>query len=152
MTQQDKKNIDKYATLAERKGIYKFIESDGNWGGKYCLVVSAGDRMKDRIISILMLSDNLNKFGRDCVDVPISDSETMVARCGLVTYCRRDRLGEKVYTLSKHTMRRINRAIEIELGLVNRNEEIPTNGLDYKAMYKGLLNYIADNNIPVEGV
>jgi len=145
MTNEDRKHIDTYAVLAERKGVYQFLESDGSWAGKYCLVVSAGDRKKDRMVSILMLSPDLQKFGRDCVDIPVSTTDTLVARCGLVTYCRRDRLGEKVYTLSKHTMSRINRAIQIELGLANRSDEIPTNEPDYKEMYNGLLNWIADN-------
>lgn len=151
MTLKQKQAIDNYPIIAERRGIYKFLESDGEWKGKYCLVVGANDRKRDRIISILLLSsDGVTNYGRDCVDVPLSTHEARFVRCGMLTYCKRNMIGEKVFQISRHTMACVMQQIKIELGLVDRSHtapEVEDEVPDYKKMYEGLLDYIADHSI-----
>lgn len=136
-------------TIAERGGIYEFFENDGTYKSKLCLVVSNNDRQNDNIVSILMLSDKTDKFGKDVVEIPISSEKIMLARCGLVTYCRRSNLGCQVYKLSKHTMRIIGQAIMIELGLAQRTRDlsVPVDNeeINYKKMYEDLLSHITGN-------
>lgn len=129
-------------TIAERGGIYEFFENDGTYRGKLCLVVSNNDRRSSNIVSILILSEATEKFNRDCVDIPVSSNKVLVARCGLVTYCRRKNLGCQLYKLSKHTMKHVDAQMKVELGVSNRHngedwfEEEP----DYEKLYKELVS------------
>lgn len=129
---------------AERRGVYEFFENDGSYRGKLCLVISNEDRAEDNLVSILILSEKTDKFNRDCVDVPVSPLRVLVARCGLVTYCRRSNLGCKVYEVSKHTMSRINAQIKIELGFDNRRHGEVWSEPDYKKLYEDLLSAISN--------
>lgn len=145
MTYEEKAIIDEYEVKAERRGVYKFLESDGSWGGKYCLVVSGSHRVSDRIISILILNEygDGSVVGSDVVCIRIEGFGLYYVRCGLVTYCKRNRLGEMVHKMSKNSMRKINEQILIELGLKNNPRfSAVDDEPDYEKLYKDLLSSV----------
>lgn len=98
---------------AERGYIYEFIEKDGTHKNDI-LVISSEGRKYDKIISILMLSDN--PAGYDVVSVKYNGRKRFVHR-ELVTYCRRDRLGKKLCKVSDKVIREIEDGIIRGLGL-----------------------------------
>ena len=144
MTKEMKKEIDDYEVLAERRGIYRFIENDGTYKGKLALVVSNSDRAHDRFVSILILKEESSP-GLDVIGVTIPGWGDYFMHCGLITYCKRTNLGRPVYKMSKEGMKRINRQMKMELGLENRSrcgvmDEEP----DYERLYNDLLKTIKE--------
>lgn len=142
MTDEMRKEIDEYEIKAERRGIYRFIENNGEYKGKLALVVSNADRSSDRFVSILILKEESSP-GLDVIGVTIPDWGDYYMHCGLVTYCKRTNLGDPVYKLSKEGMKRINRQIKMELGLENRSRNgLLEDDIDYEKLYKDLIKTI----------
>ena len=132
----------------ERGGIYQFLEKDGSCK-KYAIVVSADYRKSDRFISIITLTnpdETKDNFRRDSIGIttPMGD---FTIHCGMVTYLRRDRLGNMVFKVGKKTRSRINTMISFELGITDRpgnyDLDIDNKEPDYKLLYNQLLSKIA---------
>lgn len=118
MTIETKAKIDASPEV-DRMGVYRMLEKGGWWDGKYAVVVSADHRKHDRIASIIMLTNSQTEHGGgDSIGckLPIGD---FWCHCGMVTYIRRDRLGEKVCSMGKKTRKKIARMIGIEMGCIN---------------------------------
>lgn len=142
MTEEMKREIDNYEILAERRGIYRFIENDGTYRGKLALVVSSADRASDRFVSILILKETSSP-GLDVIGVTIPGWGDYYMHCGLITYCKRTNLGKSVYKLSKESMKRINRQMKMELGLENRSRcGVMDDEVDYEKLYNDLLKTV----------
>ena len=146
MTNEMREMIDNYEVSAERRGIYRFIENDGSDKGKLALVISSADRANDRLVSILILKQKSSP-GLDVIGVTIPEMGDYFMHCGLVTYCKRINLGEMVHKLSKPGMKRINRQIEMELGLSNRSRNgVMDDDVNYEKLYKDLLQTVKGVN------
>lgn len=122
---------------AMQKGIYEYENSSGNYHG-LCLVVSCDRRKFDKYISIISLTDGDMKYYDDAVEITTLDGKKYTARCGMLTYIRRDRLGKLLETISDCTMNDINKTIQRELGILSDT--------DYEKMYHNLINTIAGWN------
>ena len=122
MTYEDKARVDESPEV-DRMGVYRFLEKGGIWDGKYAVVVSADHRKHDRFASMVMLTDAENEHGGGdsigCV-LPIGN---YWCHCGMVTYIRRDRLGEKICSIGAKTRKKITRMIGIEMGVVKAERD-----------------------------
>ena len=134
MTPEKRIAIDNYDVVANRGEVHKFLESDGTYKGKKCLVVSCNRRASERIVSILILSSRASKV--NAVDVPVDD-KVMYANCGLVTYCPRTSIGELIAVAPHEVMDVIDSCIIDELGLGNST--------NYKKMYEDLIATLTKN-------
>lgn len=114
-----------------RGDVREFIERDGTKKGKLCLILSNEDRGYDNIQSILIFSKS-TRYHRDRVETTVL-GEPMFVRCGLVTYVKRDCIGDYVDTLSEADMKKVTSQILYELG-------IP----DYESRYEELLQVCAN--------
>lgn len=113
---------------AKRGMIYDFYESDLHTIKNKVLVVSSEKRCEDNIISVIMLGTKYT--GYDCVPIKVQDQE-LYARCGLVTYTKRSRLGDPCWLIDADLMERIDMNIINNLGLGYLTE--------YKQKYEALL-------------
>ena len=122
MDYEEKAKVDKSPEV-DRMGVYRMLEKGGWWDGKYAVVVSADHRKHDRFASIIMLTSAENENGGGdsvgCV-LPIGN---YWCHCGMVTYIRRDRLGEKVCSMGKKTRTKIARMIGIEMGAIHAERD-----------------------------
>lgn len=121
MTLEDKARVDASPEV-DRMGVYRFMEKGGIWDGKYVVVVSADHRKHDRFASIIMLTNGNEMGGNDSVGVVLPIG-TFWAHCGMVTYARRDRLGEKVCSVGAKTRKKIARMIGIEMGAIHADRD-----------------------------
>jgi hypothetical protein len=143
-----------HAAPAERRGIYEYTNAGGTYSG-YVIIVGGNHREYDKYVSGISLSACEVDSGAhgDELGIRLPDGREFWVHCGMVTYFRRDRLGELVHKVSKQTMRRINEGIKMELGLSQKLEIMPSADPDYEKMYKDLIKTIAgwgkENDEPV---
>lgn len=131
------------AAPAERRGIYEYTNAGGTYSG-YVLIVGGNHREYDKYVSGIMLSpcDADSGCHNDELGIRLPDGREFWVHCGMVTYFRRDRLGEQVHKVSKATMKRINEGIKMELGLSTKLEIMPSAEPDYERLYKDLIKTI----------
>lgn len=115
MTLEEKQRIDNYPIMAHRGNIHKFIEVNGEYRNKYCLVVSSELRAEDRLVNILFLSEHRSRISSVAVTMP--DGSELYANAGLVTYCPRTCLGEYMTMASVESMKKLDRKLREELGI-----------------------------------
>lgn len=121
MTYLEKEMIDRM-DVVDRMGVYEFLEKDGSVQ-KYCIVVGADHRKHDRFISIVMLTDAEKERGyADAIGIPLPIGDYW-CHCGMVTYARRDRLGNKIAKVGNATRKKITKMIGIEMGVINDKRE-----------------------------
>lgn len=163
MTVEEKIIVDQCDPV-NRMGVYEFLEKDGTMKN-LCIVVGADHRKHDRFVSIVMLKDAEEQNGHpDSVGIRLPIGDYWV-NCGMVTYCRRDRLGKKLCKVGDGTRKRISKMIGIELGVINAERETVWQIKDvseeerqkeigrlkgevehWKSLYNGLLGVIRMNN------
>lgn len=118
---------------AVRGHVYDFIETDGSIKNRV-LVVSSNRRMKDNIVSVIMLRNR--SYGNEVTDILVEDRGWFVDGC-MVTFCRRDRLGKDYGAIKasklKDITKGIARALDIEVADVN-----------YKELYEDLLDKVME--------
>ena len=119
--------------VAVRGHVYDFIETDGSIKNRV-LVVSSNRRMKDNIVSVIMLRNR--SYGNEVTDILVEDRGWFVDGC-MVTFCRRDRLGKDYGAIKasklKDITKGIARALDIEVADVN-----------YKELYEDLLDKVME--------
>lgn len=131
-----------------RRSIYELLDKDMQPTGRYALVVIGSHRNKDNYVSIIKLTDPSIDNGnhRDEVGIRLPSGQEFWVHCGMITYIARNRLGDRLYHLSKQTMQRVNKCIQQELGLVNKPNtygcEEPYEP-DYKKLYEELLTAVS---------
>lgn len=135
------------APAVERRGIYEYENASGTYNG-LCLVVAGNHRQWDKYVSGISLSPCDTDTGKhsDEIGLRLPDGREFWVHCGMVTYFRRDRLGEMVHKISKGTMGRINEKMKQELGLSPKLEIMPDDEPDYEKLYKDLIRTIASWN------
>lgn len=146
MDEKIKRQVDQ-SPAVERKGIYEFTNNSGNYSG-LCLVVSGKHRSRDRYISIIQLKsvDEDGAFHNDELGLRLPDGREFWVHCGMITYLRRDLLGNMVHKISDQTMKRVNLGIMQELGLSKKTERIVDDGEpDYERLYKDLVCMLTNN-------
>ena len=126
--------------IAERGYIFDFIETDGSIKNKV-LVVSDDSRKKDNIVSIIMLSSS-SKPVSDMVDITIENQGWFI-HAGLVTFCRRERLGRKYGKIKDKKMQEITELMTEQLGISRKPK------IDYEAMYNSLLDKVIERGFAV---
>lgn len=128
---------------AEPRAVYRRTNSYGN--EQLLLCVSGQYRRLENFVSVIFLTDAETDTGYHGDEVGIMvEGRAYWIHAGMVTYVRRDQMGEKVAKLSKDAMKKVHRAMKQALGMENR----PRDGAheppepDYKALYEGLLDAI----------
>lgn len=121
MTDYDKEMLSNSKEVT-RRGIYEILDKHMNRTGRYALVIIGSHRNSDNYVSIIKLNSTSMDSGNhgDEVGIQIPDGQEFWVHCGMITYISRNRLGERLHYLSKNAMRRINKGIEEELGLINK--------------------------------
>ena len=94
-----------------RGEIYEYIDAKGQ--NKSALVLSSNDREEDWMISIVMLYEE----GKARWSVPVVCGQMMYARCNMVSYCHKDRLGNYIRTATDEEMEAVDAMIANALGL-----------------------------------
>lgn len=122
---------------ATKKSIYRFV--NGQDTEKYILAISDDYRCMDKIISILMLGDS--PIGRDVVQIDGNFGSKFV-HCEMVTYCKRDQIGEKVGEISDELMEKIEDKIIRGLGIL---KTVRAEKTFYEIAYNNLLNKVVSN-------
>ena len=117
--------------VAERGGIYEFIEKDGSTKN-ITLVVSSNKRKTDKRVSTVMLGDN--NIGSDVVTVEVGGRFKYI-HCGMISYSMRNRLGNKLGQLSEDKMKEIDRCILEQFGL----SYVLDAAIRYEKMYQDLV-------------
>ena len=142
----------KNAPVVNRREIYEYTNATGTYSG-LCVIVSASHRERDKYVSAIALSpcDRDEGLHNDEVGITLPDNRRFWVHCGMVTYMRRDRLGELVHKISKQTMNRIGEGIKQELGLSSKTEIIESDEPDYEKMYHDLIKTIAGWSTMKEG-
>lgn len=127
------------ANKAIRGGVYDFVNATGDYKG-ICIVVGGDHRSNDKYVSAISLSpcDADTGLHNDEMGLRLPDGREFWVHCGMITYIRRDRLGDMIYKVSDATMKRIGVGIKHELGL--------DDGMDYEKLYRDLINTIANWN------
>lgn len=99
-----------------RGEVHRYSNASG-WSA-YCVVVSANHRAKDKYVSIISLTSAEGDihFQGDEVMLSLPDGGYW-CHCGMITYMRRDRIGEFVCHASAEEMRNIDLAIMQEFGI-----------------------------------
>ena len=118
---------------AETGTIYEFFEADGTVKNMV-LVLQNEKRAEENLVSVLMLGTK--KGGSDTVPIKLPDN-TYYVHCGLITYCRRERLGEIVDYVDNALLTRIKNGVAWQLGL-------SANNIDYKKLYEQLLEKVTN--------
>ena len=118
--------------VAERGGIFRFIEKDGT-EKHLVLVVSDDSRKTDKRISTIMLGSNSQ--GNDVVCLEVEDKIWYV-HCGMVSFSLRNRLGERVGTASDSVMEDVDTGILKAMGLNHFREDY----VRYEKMYNDLVS------------
>ena len=121
----------KKVQVADRGGIFEFIEKDGSVKN-LTLVVSSDRRKTDKRVSTVMLGDS--NIGSDVVMVEV-DGKFRFIHCGMISYSMRNRLGKKIGQLSEEKMREIDRCIIEQYGL----DYIMDKAKMYEKMYTDLV-------------
>lgn len=99
--------------VAHRGYIYEFIEKDGSHKNDV-LVVSSEGRAYDKLISTIMVGDNPK--GKDIVPISYNGRKRYI-HSELVTFAKRERLGELVAVLPMEAMAVIDEGLAQGLGL-----------------------------------
>lgn len=118
------KNIEKEVNTMEHKRgeIWEYATSN-EMEIKKALVVSADFRAKDRYISIIMLLDEAPD-NEECI-VPITTTGgVMYADCRMVSFARKDRIGNYLRTASEKEMKKIDEKIAMCLGFEHKPFEV----------------------------
>lgn len=103
----------KKVQIAERGGVFEFMEKDGSVKNMV-LVVSSNSRKTDKRVSTVMLGDS--NLGSDVVMVEV-DGHFKFVHCGMISYSMRNRLGNKICQLSDDKMKEIDLCILEQYGL-----------------------------------
>lgn len=131
-----------------RRTIYKLLDFEGKDTGRYVLVIIGSHRNNDNYVSVIKLTqpDMDNGNHRDEIGLQLPNGMNFWVHCGMITYIRRSQCGEKLHQVSKNSMKRINRCIQQELGLIDKpgvySAEEPYEP-DYKQLYEDLLDAVA---------
>ena len=116
---------------AHRGCVYRYHTDNGEDTGRYAVVVSAAGREREKIVSILLLSD-YHTYGDDEVVVKVKGIPRYL-HCNYVTFCKRYQLGKKVGSLSSIAMMRAEAKMARQLGIVQRERQ------DFEKLYYDLL-------------
>ncbi len=128
----------KVLTKAMKRNIYRFVNGEDN--KKMVLVVSDDFRCMDRMVNILMLGDA--PVGRDVVQIE-GKNWTKYVHCEMVTYCKREQLGELIGEISEEQMEEIEEKIAVGLGI---HKTLKAERDFYQDAYNNLLNKVVVNN------
>jgi mRNA-degrading endonuclease toxin of MazEF toxin-antitoxin module len=94
-----------------RGEIYEYMSAKGEY--RTALVVGSNDRANDRVISVLLLSEEQ----RGNYTVPVVCGQMMYTHCDMVSYAFEDRLGNYVRTATDAEMEAVDNMIADALGL-----------------------------------
>ena len=94
-----------------RGEIYEYLSAKGEY--RSALVVGSNDRANDRVISVLLLSEEQ----RGSYTVPVVCGQMMYTHCDMVSYAFEDRLGNYVRTATDAEMEAVDRMMADALGL-----------------------------------
>lgn len=119
-------------------GVYTFRNASGYEG--ICVIVAAKHRALDKYVSAISLikSDVDFSYYDDVIKIVLPDGEQWSCHCGMITYMRRDRIGEKITELSVKQMKAIKDIIAEELDMSSDDSR------NYKQMYYDLINKVAN--------
>jgi mRNA-degrading endonuclease toxin of MazEF toxin-antitoxin module len=127
------------AVVAKRGHIYEF--DDGKSTDKrYVVIISADFRSTDKMVSTLMLGDS--HIGHDVVPIDVQSLGcTKYLHCGMVTYTKRDILGNDIGELSAEKMKEVEDRICEELDL---RQDVQMTANFYEKAYEDLLAKVLD--------
>lgn len=94
-----------------RGEIYEYQSAKGEY--RTALVVGSNDRANDRVVSVLLLSEDQ----RGKYSVPVVCGQMMYTHCDMVSYAFEDRLGNYVRTATEAEMEAVDNMMADALGL-----------------------------------
>ena len=122
---------------AEYGCIYKWKNTESG-SESYCVVISSNTHAMNNIVSILFLRPYVGS-GDDVVAINVNNTKYCV-RADFVTYTQRVFLVQKMGTVSKDAMKRINTRVASTLNLIDRKD------LVYESLYNDLLDKLVSSS------